>query len=481
MATHNDKPGVHSSASEPAGPEEVRLGKALLKDDRDHRIHLVRTLLFITVTTIVVFIHQIFLVSSQISELHNLAHVVLLVVTLVLLIGTWVTWSSFYKLHHRQKAVLDALTDSTQLVASTGKSLRKSETLLESLFGAVTDRILVVDSNNRIIKANRIAGEWAGFDPSLHDFTEVFPICDNQGGGERRSELRLIELTRSSQKAYHGRLLRGGVDCLMLLSVDTYPVSLPESDSDLVIEIARDVTDQTGHELAVRHKEKMASLGLLVAGFAHDIGNPLASLSTELELIRENEPEKIYESLDKISEYVARIKRKLHDIVQFARSTGENRPDVNIYVAIDHALKLTRYDPRAHRIHFKIEVPDQLIKVKINEDDLVLALINLIVNAFDAMPQGGTLSISVSTTHTGEILLTVADTGIGMDAATLEQATRPLFTTKVTADAHGTGLGLTMVKQVMESAGGELMLESNPGHGTRAILRMPVEETKKSS
>lgn len=221
----------------------------------------------------------------------------------------------------------------------------------------------------------------------------------------------------------------------------------------------------------------MAALGLLVAGFAHDLGNPLASLSSELELLREEDPEKVRESLDTINEHVGRIKRKLHDIVQFARHTEENKRVVNTREAIDHALKLTRYDPRARQVHFNIEVNDDVPPVRIKEDDLVLALINLIVNAFDAMPQGGTLSINVSMTPTGDALLTVTDTGVGMDVATLQQATQPLFTTKDTCDADGTGLGLTMIEQLIVSAGGKLTLASEPGRGTRIMLQLPLAET----
>ena len=434
-------------------------------------MHLARMLLFVAVSTLVVFIHQIFLVSNQVSDWHTLAHYALLILTAALMIGTGFTWNSYYKLHRHHKTVLDAFLRSRQISSATGKSLRKSESLLESLFGAVSDRILVIDSQNRIIKANRIADEWLGYDPSQREFTEVFPVCNSPG--ERRNELNLIKYTRTTQTAHRGRLLRGGVDCSMLLSVDTYPVSLPETESDLVVEIARDVTEQTGYELASRHREKMAALGMLVAGFAHDLGNPLASLTSELELLCDEEPEQIHESLDRINEHVARIKRKLHDIVQFARSRDENKRDVDIHVAVDKAIKLTRYDPRAQRIQFDTEMNDQRLLVRMKEDDLVLVLTNLIINAFDAMPDGGTLTINVNTTRTNDALLTVTDTGIGMDTSTLQQAARPLFTTKNAGDAQGSGLGLTMVKQMVESAGGELTLQSNTGRGTRAMLRVP--------
>ena len=473
MLTHNDQSSSHAPSVAPVNLAQEELSTALQVQDSEHRTHLVRMLLFITITTLVVFIHQIFLVSDPVSDWHSLVHYALLVITAALLFGTWFTWNSYYQLRRQQKAMLGAYTHSKQLNETTGKSLRTSETILESLFDASADRVLVVDLKNRIIKANKVAEKWAGYYPGQREFTEVFPVCDSQG--ERRNELNLIEYTRTTQTAHYGRLLRGGADCSMLLSVDTYPVRLPENDSDLVISIARDVTEKTGHELAACHQQKMAALGILVAGFAHDLGNPLASLSSELELLREEEPEKIRESLDTLNEDLDRIKNKLHDIVEFSHRPDENKQDGDVRAAINHALKLTRYDPRARHVHFNIVVKDDIPPVRMKENDLVLILVNLIVNAYDAMPNGGTLSISVSMKPAGDIQLTVTDTGAGMDASTLHQATRPLFTTKDTLGSHGAGLGLTMVDQLMNSAGGKLTLTSEPGHGTRIMLKLPQQ------
>ena len=470
MLANDSNLNNHSSSAIPADLSKSDLQKILLGQDLHLRSHLKRAMLLIAVTVFVIVAHQAFvLLSYPITVVHSLLHITLLVTAVALVFYAWIIWSSYLRLHHHQSVMLDAYAHSEELNEKTGKNLNKSESLLESLFSVITDRILVVDSNNCIAKANRIAATWVGRDPTHCKFTEIFPNCDSKG--ERRNELSLIEYTRTTQEAHHGRLLRGGLDCSRLLSVDTYPVSFQGNSPDLVIAIARDVTQRTGRELVSRHREKMATLGLLVAGFAHDLGNPLASLASELELLREEDAGKIHQSLDTISEHVERIKRKLHEIVQFACRPDENKLDVDAREAINHALKLTRFDPRARRIHFNMEVINELPSILMKEDDLVLVLINLIINAFDAMPEGGTLSINASMTPTDDVLLTVTDTGIGMDAATLQQATQPLFTTKNIND--GTGLGLTMVKQLIESIGGKLTLASEPGHGSQIMLRLP--------
>ena len=451
--------------------------KPLLEQNVRLRTHLKRAMLFVTISALVVVIHQAYVVYGYPASYywHSVAHIAILAVTAALIVGAWLTWFSYLKLHHQQQTMLDAYTHSEEISKKTGESLRESETLLESLFGAITDRIVVVDSLNHIVKANKIARSWAGCDPTHREFSEIFPTCDSQG--ERRNELSLIEFTRESRGTHRGRLLRGGADCSMLLSVDTYPVDLPDNDSSLVISVARDVTDQTRDDLASRHREKMAALGIMAAGVAHDLGNPLASLSSELDILHDRDPETYGASMAAVREHVGRIKRKLRDIVEFAQPSSNGNHETNVRNAINRALKLTHYDPRARQVQFGVEVDEEMSPALIKQDDLILALVNLIINAFDAMPRGGRLSLNASVAAgNNAVLLSVTDTGMGMDASTLQQAVLPLFTTKDGHDSKGTGLGLTMVHQLIDAAGGELTLQSNPGQGTCATLRIPLAD-----
>ena len=142
---------------------------------------------------------------------------------------------------------------------------------------------MVVDRQGIIIRANSAAREEVRRNPEGLPFADVFSPCDSND--ERRSEWRLIEHTFETRSSYRGRLLRGGHDCTRLLSVDVYPVFGASGRPQLVVEIVRDVTDDKEAEVQTRHREKMMALGMLAAGIAHDLGNPLASLSSELELL----------------------------------------------------------------------------------------------------------------------------------------------------------------------------------------------------
>jgi signal transduction histidine kinase len=123
------------------------------------------------------------------------------------------------------------------------------------------------------------------------------------------------------------------------------------------------------------------------------------------------------------------------------------------------------------RIELRVDVPAELPAVHMVEDHLVLVLINLVLNAADAMPGGGALAISARHER-GQVVLCVEDTGTGMTPEVKARALLPLYTTK----AGGTGLGLSVCSGIARSAGGSLELESTPGAGTSVIVRLPVAE-----
>ena len=218
-----------------------------------------------------------------------------------------------------------------------------------------------------------------------------------------------------------------------------------------------------------QHQEKMAALGMLAAGFAHDLGNPLASLSSELQLLEEeSDLERMRESLSILNNHVDRISRGLREMVDFARRRTEQGTEVPLERATADALRLVTHDPRAANINIQTHFADRLPAVRMKEDDIVLVLVNLLLNAFDAMNGGGRVIISGNAKDAGQVLMTIQDTGAGMDERLLSLADQPLFTTK--DQRGGSGLGLALATATMQGAGGLLELDSTPGHGTTVTL-----------
>ncbi len=377
------------------------------------------------------------------------------------LVGSW----SFY-LVMRTRRYYDELLASTVAkleaqVRERTAELERSQAILEHVFDALHDRIIVTDRCGRVVKANRVARTTAGDVLEGRICTDVFRECE--GRCEAQAVLggaRAEQVVRTDART--GRIW----------SIDTYPVPAPDGEPSLVLEVARDVTDERRLEAQMRHQEKMASLGVLAAGIAHDIGNPLASLSSELELLEvEDDAAAMHESLGVLRTHVDRIGRTLREMVDFARRRGEDMGDVSVATAVEDALRLVRHDRRMRDVTLVTDVPHDLPAVRMVEDHLVMVLVNLVLNALDAMPRGGTLEVRASA-EDDFVRLAVRDTGTGMSKEVLARVFEPLFTTK--GERGGTGLGMTVSQGIVRSAGGRMELESAPGAGTRVRLSIPV-------
>ena len=456
---------------QPPKPEILSQKAALqAQSARVHRTLVVATIFILILATLIVIHQGLVLVQWPQRGIHSFAHVLLLVMVAAIVISDRLVWISYKMLNAYQGSVLtshDRLDESVQL---SNRALDASESLLVSIFNAFEDRTVVVDTNARIIRANKTAMEWVGYDPTGYCFAEVFPECDP--ASERRTEYGLIKATFDTATIHRNRMIRGGKDCASVLSVDTYPVLHGRGEVRLVIEVARDVTKEAGNEVLTRHREKMAALGMLAAGFAHELGNPLTSLSTELALLERNPDEnRLQESISMLKEHMGRIVRTLHQIRGFAQKRSAGATEANIETVIGDTLRLVSFDPRAKGIKIQTDVSDGLHPAPMHEDDFHLVLINLIINAFDAMPEGGTLTITAKPDPSGGSCLTVNDTGMGMERDVLSQATFPLFTTK--HDAAGMGLGLALCADLLHAAGARLNILSAPGKGTTVKVNFP--------
>ncbi len=353
------------------------------------------------------------------------------------------TWSFLQVRESRlesERAMHDHLSTLDERVRERTRELEAARSFTELLFNSLRERIVVIDAEGTIIKANRVAADVAGSELVGRPYAEVFGTSNERNDGERRVwEQENIQVPRSAAAA------------------------------PCVIAVGRDVTMQRSLEAQVRHQEKMASLGVMAAGFAHDIGNPLASISTELELLEgESDVAAYQESLGVLRRHVTRMSDTLREMVSFARRRRDEVTEVSVGAVVADSVRLVRHDPRWRAVQLTVDVPSSVPSVRMMEDHLVLVLVNLILNAVDSMPDGGALTIAARSLP-GDVEIAVQDTGTGMTPEVLEAATTPLFTTKA---ALGTGLGLAVSKEVIEAVGGTLRIESEPGQGTTVRITL---------
>ncbi|MFO0590043.1 MAG: ATP-binding protein [Polyangiaceae bacterium] len=251
-----------------------------------------------------------------------------------------------------------------------------------------------------------------------------------------------------------------------------YEMAFRTAHRELALAMEKRIAEGKQLEAHLRHQEKMAALGVLSAGIAHDIANPLASMSSELEMLEgETDLHRVHESVAELRRQVSRIDRTLREMTHFARRRAEDVTSLPLHVAIDDAVRMVRHDPRARKIRIDVDVQRDLPNVRAVEDHLVMVFVNLVINAFDAMPDGGELRIE-GRRDGDRTIVTVRDNGVGMDEEVRRRALEPLFTTK--QGGKGTGLGLSVSAGVIEAAGGTIDIASRPGEGTLVTICFPV-------
>lgn len=238
-----------------------------------------------------------------------------------------------------------------------------------------------------------------------------------------------------------------------------------------------DVTARKEAENALRQAQKMEVLGHLTGGVAHDFNNLLAIILGNLELLRKRagSDERSRELIELAIQGVERGATLTQRMLAFARRQSLDPKNIDVGGLIRGMAGLLQ---RSLGPHYELHLPDaDLVAVaNVDQNQLEMALLNLIVNARDAMPAGGPIRVAVEAVQTHgapqQIAIRVLDQGSGMDAETLARATEPFFTTK--GPTKGTGLGLSMVHGFAAQSGGKLYLSSAPGEGTQATILLPA-------
>jgi signal transduction histidine kinase len=224
----------------------------------------------------------------------------------------------------------------------------------------------------------------------------------------------------------------------------------------------------------VQH-EKMAAAGRMAAGVAHEIANPLASMDGLLQMI-ERRPEKLRpESVATLREQVARITRTLRQMTAFAHpGTGEWQV-TQLNELVEKALAVVGFDQRFKRVAVVKEFAPELPLVRVLPDAIQQVVINLVINALDAMESVAEPTLTVRTGHrSGGCFLEITDNGHGISPADRRHLFEPFFTTKPVG--KGTGLGLSISYTLAREHGGEIRFESQQGHGARFTVIFPASD-----
>ncbi len=368
------------------------------------------------------------------------------------------------------------------LVEGLEEKLRRSNAFLRNLILSSVDGVVAADKAGKILMFNDAAAKISGYGvKEALDKLNIRNLYPNQGAWEIMRQLR------SEENSGKGKLKSCQVDVLQK-DGGTIPISLDaavvyEGKAEVATigffhdmrETLRMKAELERTQLQLLQAEKMASLGKLAAGVAHQLNNPLGGITLFTKLILEEYDldDDIREDLDRILRDAQRCRDTVKELLEFARQTRYNIQPHDINKAITRTLFLLENQSLFQNIEIKKTLTKPLPPVPVDIQQINHLFMNIILNAAQAMKGKGNLKVETGLKSGGErILVEISDTGPGIPEEILSQIFDPFFTTK--EEGKGTGLGLSLAYGIVEKHGGTILARSQVGKGTTFSIELPV-------
>ena len=336
------------------------------------------------------------------------------------------------------------------------------------------DAIISIDMDDNITSWNRGAEEMLGWQRN-----EIIgkPISDIVP--DELIEMQELECIEFGMK-YKGnvsnyeteRLTKTGEKKLVNLT-ESY---IQNKDDEIVgrSQILRDLTDIKMKEEQIQQSERLATVGHMAAGVAHEVGNPLTAISSLVQVCqRKTDDEFIQGQLKKVRDHIQRINKIVRDLVDFSRPSSMQAENVQINEVIESAVGLLQHDARCKDVQFSMELSNDIPLISCVPDQIHQVLVNLLLNAVDAMEKEENPKIRIETQPVNNATrLTVSDNGEGIKEEHQSRIFEPFYTTKEVGS--GTGLGLSVSHGIINKIGGSINVESTYGKGTTFIIQLPT-------
>lgn len=364
------------------------------------------------------------------------------------------------------------IAEKKALEAQLALRLKESEAAFRQLIEHSSDIILGLDLEGHVLVVNRSLETVLGH--PRHTWHHVEVLLQHCHPEDTAALQQALAQAAGSHPAGDLEVrLRRADGAWLWFSLVLYPLIREDGAIFGIGGILRDVTMRKRMEQEMRHAERLALVGQLASGLAHEIGTPLNIIAGNAELLRMELGSEGTQAtaLRAIIEQADRITRLIERLLTLARSKEQPMQPLSLHEPLQHALRLleTRFSREAIRVH--VDVPPDLPPVQGAADQLSQVFLNILVNAWHAMPEGGLLTIAARQTAEDRVRLSFRDTGVGMTPEQLAHAFEPFYSTK---GDKGTGLGLAICQQIVSNHRGHIWLESTPGAGTTVTIELPV-------
>jgi PAS domain S-box-containing protein len=360
-----------------------------------------------------------------------------------------------------------------QQIQEKQQTIEESRNTLRAVFDGILDGIYIVDRDNEVLAINRTQTERAEqtFDELVgKDAALAFPQS-------QRAKECIQDTFASGNPVACSERYTADDGRIIEWNICTYPVSNEGGNLEHVVVVVRDITEQRQLEASLIQSEKMASVGQLAAGIAHEINNPMTVISANVQILREDVPEDnlLYESVELIYRATERAASIVQNLLRLSRPEQFEFAPIDLNLSIEDTISLVRQQLTKANIDISTDLAPNLPPIWGNLNLLRIVWINLILNAHDAIcdvTRRGKIQIqSLRQDHT--LVVRVADNGTGMPPDVLKRVYDPFFTTK--APNKGTGLGLFNCYRAIEQHNGEIRVDSKEGIGTTFEIRLPFQ------
>ncbi|MFH2060331.1 MAG: ATP-binding protein [Pseudomonadota bacterium] len=347
-----------------------------------------------------------------------------------------------------------------QAYQNTKASLRSIKAFSDNVIQNMPSGLVTIDSDHHITSMNHAAQKIFGQDlvKPYPEWIELIKQIDSSHPIVNQE----INITKPGNKTIR-------------LEVIASPIKEGEDQALSFLLLFKDLSQIRELQKQVETNNRLAAIGKLAAGVAHEIRNPLSSIKGFATYFskRYSGNETDYKTAQIMKGEVERINRSITQLLEFAKPMSIEKKLVDIKELIDHSLRLVQHDLEQKKIETKVEIVSQRKKIITDPDRMNQVFLNLYINAIDALKEHGRLEVSVQDSQSGHhIEIRVKDNGKGMGEDSLDRIFDPYFTTRPT----GTGLGLSIVHTIIENLDGQIHVESQKDQGACFTILLPVEE-----
>ena len=355
-----------------------------------------------------------------------------------------------------------------QSYRSTKKSLQDTSAIADEVVTSLPVGLIATDKDGKIAFFNSVAERITGLNLAEARGENSDSILPSHFCGLKESLDRGESIYEKEMECEFTK------DKIIPVSVSASKIINEEGQFVGQVLIIRDLGEIRRLQDEIRRKEKLAAIGGLAAGVAHEIRNPLSSIKGIATYFKNKSDQNSddEEMAGVMIEEVERLNRVISELLEFARPTELKLKTTDVNSLIEHSVRLIEKEASDKNIDIKLDLSQQPVSAQIDSDRFSQCLLNLYLNALQAMGKGGQLSIKDSLTDDNLIVIEIRDTGSGIKVENLNQIFDPYYTTKT----KGTGLGLAIVHKIVEAHNGSIKVRSISGQGTSFIITVPAKQ-----